>query len=61
MMKPTEFKDIRLKLKLTQKEMAKQLGITHHHLQKYEYGTVNIPKTIEYLIQIMSKSDIPAI
>jgi transcriptional regulator with XRE-family HTH domain len=50
---PSELKNIRINRKLSQKEMAEQLGITRPALTQYENGSRTIPLYIVKLIQAL--------
>lgn len=52
-MLPSELKNIRIGRKLSQKEMADQLGITRPALTQYENGSRTIPLYIVKLIQVL--------
>lgn len=50
MLKPAQYKKIRLKLKLTQKQLAKKLGVDWITIWRRETGRVPITKESELAI-----------
>ncbi len=54
-MKPEKFLKIRKKLKLTQSQIAKDLGVTERAIRYYEAGDREIPLSIEKLLQYVAK------
>ena len=49
-MKPEELKELRKRLNLTQKELAKELCVTVRAVVSWETGTRNMPLSIEKLL-----------
>lgn len=56
-MTPTEFKNRRLELGLTQAETAKILGMTASMVQKYEYG-YPVPFRVCFVLMNITKREI---
>jgi DNA-binding transcriptional regulator YiaG len=56
MISNTELKNIRVELNKTQKEFAEQLGIATVTLRHYEYGRLQIPKSIDLLLKLQIQS-----
>ncbi|WP_395637529.1 helix-turn-helix domain-containing protein [Sphingorhabdus sp.] len=54
-MKPEKFYSIRKKLKLTQSEIAEDLGITERTIRHYEAGDREISLSIEKLLRYVAK------
>jgi len=52
-MAPQELRKLRLKLDLTQQQMAEKLGIVRHTYNEYERGKKPINKTVEKLAETM--------
>jgi transcriptional regulator with XRE-family HTH domain len=46
-----ELKALRLKLRLTQKQMGERLGVSRSAIAKYEGGEINISKPVSMLCQ----------
>lgn len=59
-MTPTEFKQRRLELGLTQAETAKILGMTTSMVQKYEYG-YPVPFRVCFTLMNITKKEIKLI
>ena len=54
-MKPEQFYEIRKKLKLTQAEIAEDLGLTERTIRHYEFGDREISLSIEKLLRYVAK------
>ena len=54
-MKPETFYEIRKKLKLTQAEIAEDLGLTERTIRHYEAGDREISLSIEKLLRYVAK------
>ena len=54
-MKPEKFYKIRKKLKLTQAEIAQDLGLTERTIRHYEAGDREISLSIEKLLRYVAK------
>ena len=50
-MTPDKFKAYRLKLKVSQPNLGKMLGIAHRQVMRYELGQSPIPGPIEILMR----------
>lgn len=53
--KPEKFYEIRKKLKLTQAEIAENLGLTERTIRHYEAGDREISLSIEKLLRYIAK------
>lgn len=49
-MTPKRLKSARLKIRLTQHELADKLNLSRRMLQNYEAGRFPIPRTFEYAV-----------
>ncbi len=49
-MKPDKFKAYRLKLKVSQPNLGKMLGLAHRQVMRYELGQAPIPKPVAILL-----------
>lgn len=51
-MSPEEFKSARRALGVKQKEIAKILGVTSRHVQRWERGDTRVPVVVDRLMQV---------
>ncbi len=50
---PERMKEIRLGLRLSQAQMAKEVGVTREMYNRYELGKVRISKPVKMLVELM--------
>lgn len=55
-MRPSELKNVRVRLKLPVEAMADLIGVSKRNYYRYESGEVAIPLTVEYLIVTLLQS-----
>ena len=51
-----QLKKLRVKLNKTQKEFADDLGVATVTYRHYEYGILQVPKTLDKLIKLQTQS-----
>lgn len=54
-MTPTEFRTLRLRMGITQAELAQRMGVTDRSVRRYEAGDCLITETIAILLKMLAR------